>query len=123
MKKIFLALTVVLSVSTSAFAGNSSNNSAAWNMEINTYKLGRFLDLKGQQYDDVLMISEHFSDELRKVNFVKEEDKAKRLRTAVYGNLKLMKNTLTDAQYKKYVHLVNVTLKNKGLDTYLTIAE
>jgi len=41
------------------------------------------------------------------------------LREAVYGNFKLMKRTLTNEQYKKYVQLLNVTLKNKGLDSYM----
>ena len=30
-----------------------------------------------------------------------------------------MKRTLTNEQYKKYVQLLNVTLKNKGLDSYM----
>ncbi|WP_394814672.1 hypothetical protein [Phocaeicola vulgatus] len=41
------------------------------------------------------------------------------MREAVYGNFKLMKRTLTNEQYKKYVQLLNVTLKNKGLDSYM----
>ena len=33
-----------------------------------------------------------------------------------YGNLKLMKKTLTDAQYTKYTTILNMTLKNKGIE-------
>ena len=49
----------------------------------------------------------------------KEAKQGKKLREAVYGNFKLMKRTLTNEQYKKYVQLLNVTLKNKGLDSYM----
>ena len=49
----------------------------------------------------------------------KKLNKVKKLREAVYGNFKLMKRTLTNEQYKKYVQLLNVTLKNKGLDSYM----
>ena len=51
--------------------------------------------------------------------YAKEAKQGKKLREAVYGNFKLMKRTLTNEQYKKYVQLLNVTLKNKGLDSYM----
>jgi len=48
------------------------------------------------------------------------------MQQAVYSNLKLMKDTLTPEQYRKYVILLNVTHNNnikKGIssmpDTYL----
>ncbi len=49
----------------------------------------------------------------------KKLNKVKNCAEAVYGNFKLMKRTLTNEQYKKYVQLLNVTLKNKGLDSYM----
>lgn len=36
----------------------------------------------------------------------------KKMRQAVYGNLKLMKKVLTPEQYRKYVVLLNVTNNN-----------
>ena len=36
----------------------------------------------------------------------------KKMRQAVYGNLKLMKKVLTPEQYRKYVILLNVTNNN-----------
>lgn len=38
------------------------------------------------------------------------------LRNAVYGNLKLMKKTLDEKQYADYTKVLNVTLRNKGID-------
>ena len=37
----------------------------------------------------------------------------------ITGARQKMKRTLTNEQYKKYVQLLNVTLKNKGLDSYM----
>lgn len=38
------------------------------------------------------------------------------MRNAVYGNLKLMRKTLSAEQYAKYAALMNLTLLNKGID-------
>ena len=45
-----------------------------------------------------------------------KKDQEKKLHTAVYGNLKLMKKTLTDKQYADYAKVLNVTLQNKGIE-------
>jgi hypothetical protein len=45
-----------------------------------------------------------------------KKNKDTMVRNAVYGNLKLMKKTLTDAQYTKYTTILNMTLKNKGIE-------
>ena len=41
-----------------------------------------------------------------------EKMRDKKMRQAVYGNLKLMKKVLTPEQYRKYVVLLNVTNNN-----------
>ena len=45
-----------------------------------------------------------------------KKDKEAKLRNAVYGNLKLMRKTLSAEQYAKYAALMNLTLLNKGID-------
>ena len=39
-----------------------------------------------------------------------------KVRNAVYGNLKLMKETLDEKQYAQYVRLMALTLNNKGIN-------
>ena len=51
-----------------------------------------------------------------KAHTVARKNKETKLHNAVYGNLKLMKRTLTDEQYAKYTALLNITLKNKGIE-------
>ena len=45
-----------------------------------------------------------------------KKDKEAKLRNAVYGNLKLMRKTLSAEQYAKYAALMNITLQNKGIE-------
>ena len=45
-----------------------------------------------------------------------KKDKEAKLKNAVYGNLKLMKHTLSAEQYSKYTTLLNITLQNRGIE-------
>ena len=45
-----------------------------------------------------------------------KEGQDEKVRKAVYGNLKLMKNTLNEKQYSDYLKLMGMTLRNKGID-------
>lgn len=45
-----------------------------------------------------------------------KKNREQMLRNAVYGNLKLMKNTLDEKQYANYTKVLNVTLRNKGFE-------
>ena len=47
------------------------------------------------------------------------ERQIKYLNEAVYGNLKLMKSTLSQDQYKRYLRILNCQLRNKGLNPYI----
>ena len=51
-------------------------------------------------------------DKQRETRYSKDDLREKKLLEAVYGNLKLMKEVLTQEQYRKYVTLLNVTNNN-----------
>ena len=95
MKRLVLLVVVALGMSATSFAGEKVEGKD-WKVDVNVAKLSKYLNLDARQMEEVANISE-----------------------AVYGNFKLMKRTLTNEQYKKYVQLLNVTLKNKGLDSYM----
>lgn len=116
MKRIIIMAAVALGLSATAFAGNGGNANS-YSINVNLENLGKYLALSSDQYEEVANITSFFSDKMQSASFAK--DKTQKLREAVYGNFKLMKKTLTDEQYKKYVYLVNVTLRNKGLDSSL----
>ena len=52
---------------------------------------------------------------MKRANNAKDGQNEK-IRKAVYGNLKLMKNTLDEKQYSNYLKLMGMTLRNKGID-------
>lgn len=118
MKRLVLMVVVALGMSVTSFAGNKVEGKD-WKVDVNVAKLSQFLKLNARQMEEVAGISDYFADKVQSASYAKETKQGKKLREAVYGNFKLMKRTLTDEQYKKYVQLVNVTLKNKGLDVYM----
>ena len=64
---------------------------------------------------EVADICDYFEAEMKMANRAKEGQNEK-VRKAVYGNLKLMKNTLNEKQYSDYLKLMGMTLRNKGID-------
>ncbi len=115
MKKSIFTLAAILTLSASAFAVTVEPTNIKWGTNINVYKLGKYLNLSSEQSEEVYNISEYFTEQMEKATTAKKDRSAK-LHNAVYGNLKLMKKTLTPEQYSKYTQLLNVTLKNKGIE-------
>ncbi|MGL4852620.1 MAG: hypothetical protein ACRC3Z_08265 [Phocaeicola sp.] len=118
MKRLILSVVVVLGISATAFAGNKVARND-WSVDVNITKLSRYLQLSSNQTEEVANISEFFAEKLQGAGYARQDKQGQKLREAVYGNFKLMKRTLNDEQYRKYVHLVNVTLKNKGLYAHM----
>lgn len=118
MKRLAIFFVAALAMSATSFAGEKAK-SQNWTISMNVSKLGEYLKLSGNQYSEVAAISDFLNEKMQSAANSKEAKQGKRLREAVYGNFKLMKNTLSDEQYRKYVRLMNVTLKHKGLDVYL----
>ena len=109
MKRLGLTLAAALVFSVSMFA------EGVWNGSINKSKLTKYLNLSSNQHDKVADICDYFEQEMTRANASKTDNKEK-VRKAVYGNLKLMKQTLDDKQYSNYVRLMAMTLRNKGID-------
>lgn len=108
-----MALTLVMALSTSAHAASRAD---AYRMDINVASLSRTLGLSAHQRDEVGQISDYFSEQMRIAGHAKGERQQKMLRQAVYGNYKLMKQALTAEQFRRYNQVLNVTLRNRGLE-------
>ena len=114
MKKLGLTL-VAVAFSASVFAtGTSSSNDQKWSGSIDTSSLKKYLNLEGEQHEEVSNICEYLEKEMKVANNAKK-NKDQKLRKAVYGNLKLMKQTLNEKQYTDYVRALSATLRNKGI--------
>ena len=115
MKRLGLTLVTALCLAASTFAAGNQPTTAKWEGNINVNKLCKYLQLNSVQSEEVANICEYFSTQMGRATTAKK-DQEKKLHNAVYGNLKLMKKTLTDKQYADYAKVLNVTLQNKGIE-------
>lgn len=114
MKKVLFTMVAALSISVASYATNEKN-AVNWDFQMNANQLKNYLQLSSYQMSEVSDICDFFSEQMKYVSATRKNQKEK-LHNTVYGNLKLMKQTLTNDQYKKYVRLLNVTIQNKGLE-------
>jgi hypothetical protein len=115
MKRTGLTFVAALCLAATSFAAGNQPTTAKWEGNINVNKLSKYLNLDSEQSEEVSNICEYFTVQMERAN-VARKDKETKLHDAVYGNLKLMKRTLTNEQYAKYAALLNITLKNKGIE-------
>ena len=118
MRRLFLSVITVLCLSTTCFS-QEKLEIADWNMEMNLPELARYLKLTPIQYDHVTDAIDFLSDKMRSAKYSMGKRQIKYLNEAGYGNLKLMKSTLSQDQYKKYLRILNNQLRNKGLNPYI----
>ena len=118
MRRLFLSVITFLCLSTTCFS-QEKLEIADWNMEMNLPELARYLKLNPIQYDHVTDAIDFLSDKMRSAKYSMGKRQIKYLNEAVYGNLKLMKSTLSQDQYKKYLRILNNQLRNKGLNPYI----
>ena len=115
MKRLGLTLVAAICMATVTFAAGNQPTTAKWEGNINVAKLSLFLKLSSEQQQEVANICEFFNEEMSRAN--QSKDKQDELtRKAVYSNLKLMKQTLDEKQYADYTKVLNITLKNKGIE-------
>lgn len=83
--------------------------------KVNVDKLTTYLELNPGQVNEVSDINDYFMVKQTESLHAKVAVRDKKMREAVYGNLKLMKKALTTDQYRKYVALINVTNNNNRM--------
>lgn len=115
MKRIGITFVAALCLAATTYAAGNQPTTAKWNGNINVNKLGKYLNLTSAQSEEVSNICDYFTEQMGRATNAKKK-KEEKLHNAVYGNLKLMRKTLTNEQYSKYAALMNVTLKNKGIE-------
>lgn len=114
MKRIGLTLVAAFCLTATTFAAGNQPTTSKWEGNINVAKLSKYLNLDAIQHEEVSNICEYFTAQMNRANASKK-NKEELLRNAVYGNLKLMKKTLTAKQYADYTKVLNATLQNKGI--------
>ena len=121
MKKYFIMLVMMVTMSVYSFAEESTATKVAetekYELKINHRRLACVLDMSTDQmemYEDI--ISELESDMIFASVMNTEESRSAVVANAVKKNIKYMHYILNDNQYKKYLMLLNLTLENRGFD-------
>jgi len=118
MKKILLTVVALMSM-TMTFAENESaanlNKVESYDMTINMSKLSQALGLSTDQIQAVSEIHKSFSAEMMYVAQYANEERNQKLDKAINRDLAYMKYILSEEQYRKYLTLLNLTLRNRGI--------
>ncbi|MGN0047439.1 MAG: hypothetical protein ACI37U_00895 [Bacteroides sp.] len=115
MKRLVMTWMAACCLSAATFAAGNQPTTEKWEGTVNVNKLSKYLKLTAAQHDEVANICEYFNEQMGRATR-SSKDQEKLIHNAVYGNLKLMKNTLDAKQYAAYAKVLNVTLKNKGIE-------
>ena len=116
MKKIMIMAVAMFAMVTTTFAAEENTNAtAAFNMNIKMGSLANALSLNHDQAEAVADVHKNFTADMMNAATATAEDRAAMIDKAVIKDLKYMHSILNDAQYRKYVMLLNATLVNRGL--------
>lgn len=94
-----------------------------YNFNINMRSLSRYLNLSQDQMEVMEYASDNFGYSVKRLKRTKVEKRGARMQKALNINLAFAHKCLDEVQYRKYLALMNNSLKNKGLDTLLSEEE
>lgn len=121
MKRLVMAMSALLVSVTMSFAQESSLHKEPF--VVNVGQLVGYLELRPSQINEVAMINDYFREKQSESLRGSHKMRDKRMRQAVFGNLKLMKKALSSDQYRKYVALINVTNNNNRMTNGLSFSD
>ena len=118
MKKIMILAVALLSMTTTFAADENASATAAtaaYNMNIKMGPLADALSLNIDQVEAVADVHKNFTAEMMNAAIAPAEERDAMVGKAINKDLKYMHTILSEKQYRKYLMLLNVTLKNRGL--------
>ena len=118
MKKLMMAVCVVLMGMQSVKAQGLYELTGKAPFTIRFGQLSRYLDLQQSQQESAYRISEAFMANQQEA-LSRSARKEELMTRALHANLKQMKEALSEAQYRNYVTLLNVTSNNQVLSSNL----
>ena len=121
MKRLVMAMSALLVSVTMSFAQESSLHKEPFVVYVG--QLVSYLELRPSQINEVAMINDYFREKQSEGLRGSHKMRDKRMRQAVFGNLKLMKKALSTDQYRKYVALINVTNNNNRMTSGLSFPD
>ena len=118
MKKLVVLAVALLSMTTTFAADENASATAAtaaYNMNIKMGPLADALSLNIDQVEAVADVHKNFTAEMMNAAIAPAEEREAMVDKAVNKDLKYMHTILSEKQYRKYLMLLNTTLKNRGL--------
>ena len=118
MKKLVVLAVALLSMTTTFAADENASATAAtaaYNMNIKMGPLADALSLNIDQVEAVADVHKNFTAEMMNAAIAPAEERDAMVGKAINKDLKYMHTILSEKQYRKYLMLLNVTLKNRGL--------
>ena len=121
MKKYFIMLAMMLTMSVHSFAEESTATKMAeterYELKINHRRLACTLEMSSDQIEmSEDIISELEKDMMFASVMTTEKSRNAIVKNAVNKNIKNMRYVLNSNQYKKYLMLLNLTLEHRGFD-------
>ena len=121
MKKYFIMLAMMLTMSVYSFAEESTATKMAeterYELKINHRRLACTLEMSSDQIEmSEDIISELEKDMMFASVMTTEKSRNAIVKNAVNKNIKNMRYVLNNNQYKKYLMLLNLTLEHRGFD-------
>ena len=119
MKKMILMVVAMLSMTMTSYAENENANAAenveAYDMNVNMRKLAVALDMTFDQMEAVQDIHHTFCAEMMIAAHADNAEREELVEKAVRKDARYMRYVLNEKQYRKYLMLLNTTLRNRGL--------
>lgn len=116
MKKWMIMMLMGLSVSGNLVKAESVyEQTEETPFAINFQQLGKYLQLETTQMEPVYQINEAFRANQEEAQLRGAKRKRELMKQALLVNLKQMKEVLSEAQYRDYVAILNVTNNNNRL--------
>ncbi len=119
MKKIIFIVMAMCILSTGCYADTeetkNTDSVAAYGMDIKIDALAQALDLNRDQKESVADINTIFNTEMLIAANADKDERRAMVDYAVEQNLTNMSYILTQSQLDKYIKILNVTLRNRGL--------
>ncbi|MCD8178281.1 MAG: hypothetical protein LUE98_13010 [Tannerellaceae bacterium] len=119
MKSLGLSIIALLLCTTISFAKGKEERFTKVPFAASTEKLSKYLELTPAQKAEVASINEFFIELQKESLRSSSKNQYKRMQYALVSNLKLMKETLSAEQYRKYVVLLNITNNNNERKVYI----
>ena len=121
MKKVFLMLVMLFTMSVYSFAEDNNATEIEriekYDLKVNTRKLADYLQLSSDQFDAVESVTDELSKDLMfAVVECNKQNRGVVTKNALTKNVKHMSYILNDDQMHKYLVVLNATVNNRGID-------